>query len=472
MKDYIIIAVSFILGIAASVIANGFTYKREEQIQSFTNLISSSHTIVSIFVVCLSAGLVILWRKLKIATASNKTLQTEIQELRVTMPRQEDTSVRDLETQTVPACDKWNCRDSSLCFHDNCVPAIQNETLKLLTPVRNHMFVDEHNYSEEFSTALPKMNDERKWLAFLESLNKVNGSIDLKEAPRVFLVCAYSPMRIIQEVLKRLFSTGLLIHADEISLANKIRAYYKTIRIWNAEAAFESGRWREDTNEGEAERNLLVQATDALFPHFKAVRERHSSLQMAIISIVKTDTPPITAKDLDDYVSDSAVVRLMIRRKGEKLQANDTKDDKERLAIVQAWKYFWEVNGSTPCYFADVESISKRVTNGPLLPYTDFAIITHVNKDRVIEVWDFYGESHLLITHGRPQKCVINGDVTPYENLMEDWRQNHSPHSSFDPSSNSLPEASKAELKIGYLRIFNPKESKKELPRKPTAMSK
>lgn len=322
----------------------------------------------------------------------------------------------------------WICRtrNAVACIRDECVPPIKNPTLKILIPARNHMHVDEHNYSEEFTTALPAMNEERKWRDFLNERIAKDGSLNLTELPRVFLVCAYPPLRIIEAVLQRLLA-GPLTPGDKIGLDGDILDHFKSKGYADAEAALRSGLWRKDSNEGNVELGFLVRATRALFPHFEQVRVRHATLKKALEQLIRADTPPTVAKQLNDYSDDCAIVRLLIQRKGDKLHPDDVKDVNERRALEQAWKLYWRLNGTTTCYLADVEAISKRVPDGTLLPYTDFAIVKNVNNDRAVEVWDFYGESHLLITHGRPKHCMINGDVTPYEQLMEDWQRNHHP---------------------------------------------
>ena len=336
---------------------------------------------------------------------------------------------------------RWACRTVSpiTCFQDNCVPTITNKTLKLLIPSRNHLYVDERNYSEEFSAALPEMNDNRKWRAFLEPRIKGDGSVDLNEAPRVFLVCAYPPLRIVEAIIRRLL--GALTDGDRSRLGDTLLSHFtRTYR--DAEAAFRCGLWRSDARKAEEELEYIVKAGEILFPHFEQVRSRHDGLCSAIRELADGGLQKTVADKLHSYRDDSAIVRLLLKRKGDRFLPSDVSDSSERDALKQAWKVFWRLNASIPCYLADVEYLSTQVTDGALLPYTDFAIVTHVNKDRVIEIWDFYEESHLLITHGRPRKCVIKWDVTPYEHLMGHWRDNH-----------GRPNSGPAKWTRGYLRI-------------------
>lgn len=343
-----------------------------------------------------------------------------------------------------------DCSNGKLIkINRKCLPDVDTNVLKKpLIPSLPYQNVKPKEYSTSFSDALSDfIKSSTVWETVIEK-NISDDILDNKDLPRIFLVCEFAPIKIVENLLRDAFS---FISSEKGNDAEAMEK--KLVGLGNNYEEALSGKWQDEKDEEDEDfdSNKLIEKmcsiAHVLYPHFKTTNQAISQLKAANQDILKkrnSDQENRLRPSLEKY-SQKAIVRILLwNNEGELYPSSAEKTERKHSALRQAFKLFKMLNGDVTCYIADVKSIQSRIDSSPTsssFPFTDYAIIDRGNnqKKSKIEIWDFYSGSQILLIYGRNKNkthrstfCTLANDhKTSYEVLMNDWAVHASSESGY-----------------------------------------
>lgn len=317
-----------------------------------------------------------------------------------------------------------------------CLPNIKNDDIKkkVLLPSIPYENVREDHYSDEFSTAIQQMNQETFWK------NAITGYMDGKKVPpenneedvlsglpRLFLVCNYTPLQIVENAFSSALNENALNHDKVIHILRNLAGFKNYQSVGDAI----NGSWKNSIETIETTAAAVKEA----YPHFKRVCSIYSNLDTVLTEMTMDEK----WRPFFDIYKKIAITRILLWKteNGILWPGKKEADPKSKKAAFEVFRIVNEINDGNkiqvPCYVALTDKILEKLNPDKTIfknrfPFTDYAIIIKDNATRKTEIWDFYCDSQILLTYGRDgfsdANCKRGDYTTSYELFMYNWQKN------------------------------------------------
>lgn len=323
-----------------------------------------------------------------------------------------------------------------LGMKSTCLPNIDSDDIKnkALLPSIPFEAVGEDRYSEEFSTAIRSLDKEIFWketiTGYMEGKTgppESNGNDMFSGLPRLFLVCNFTPIQIVEST----FSSALNINSVNHEVVDHILSGLKGKELYGSVKEFLSGCWKDSDSNIEKTAAAVKEA----YPHFKRVCSIYSNLDTVLTGMTLDEK----WRPFFDIYKKIAIARILLWKTENGILWPGKKEDdpKSKRAAFEVFRIVNEINDGNkiqvPCYVALTDKILEKLNQDKTIfknrfPFTDYAIIIKDNTTRKTEIWDFYCDSQILLTYGRDgfsdANCKRRDYTTSYELFMYDWQKN------------------------------------------------